>query len=105
MTGPTAAQAMGSLEFLSHVQIPEEGRASNPEVDRLVEEMVKRLYVRARLRQVRLRYEIHEGTGRIMVKVLDADTEEVIKEIPLEDMLDTLAKIMKFVGVLLDRKA
>jgi len=40
-----------------------------------------------------LQFSIHEETKEIMVKVLDTDTEEVIREIPPEKILDMVAKI------------
>jgi len=53
---------------------------------------------------VRLSFRIHEGSGRMMVQVVDGETGEVIKEIPPREILDTVARIMQFVGLLLDRK-
>lgn len=52
-----------------------------------------------------LRFSIHEDTNRIMVKVVDVLTSEVIKEIPPEDVLDTVARIREAIGLLVDEKA
>ncbi|WP_232219590.1 flagellar protein FlaG [Carnobacterium pleistocenium] len=49
-------------------------------------------------------YKIHEDTGRTVVRLIDKQTEEVIKEIPPERMLDILASIWDSAGILLDRK-
>jgi len=52
-----------------------------------------------------LRFEIHEGTGKIMVKVVDKSTDEVIKEIPSEKLLDYEAGMEKLVGKIINERA
>lgn len=52
-----------------------------------------------------LRFSVHEDTQRIMVKVVDMVTQEVIKEIPPEDVLDTAARIREAIGLLIDERA
>ena len=47
---------------------------------------------------------IHDETNRVTIKLVDKDTKEVIKEIPPEKTLDTLAKCMKMAGILVDEK-
>ncbi|HHT43017.1 MAG TPA: flagellar protein FlaG [Firmicutes bacterium] len=52
-----------------------------------------------------LRFSIHEDTQRIMVKVVDVQNDEVIKEIPPEEVLDTVARIREMIGLLVDKRA
>ncbi len=52
-----------------------------------------------------LRFSVHEDTQRIMVKVVNANTDEVIKEIPPEAVLDTVARIREMIGLLIDERA
>lgn len=52
----------------------------------------------------RFEFSIHEGTREIMVKVIDDTTDEIIREIPPEKILDMVAKIWELVGILVDRK-
>jgi flagellar protein FlaG len=52
----------------------------------------------------KLEFSIHEQTKEIMVKVLDADTGEVIKEIPSEKSLDRFAMVLEEIGWLVDKK-
>jgi flagellar protein FlaG len=49
-----------------------------------------------------LSYEVHDDTNQVMVRVYDSNTEEVIREIPPESKLDTLAKILDFAGLIVD---
>ena len=50
----------------------------------------------------RLAYSVHNDTNMIMVQVRDATTNEIIREIPPESRLDTLARIMEFAGLIFD---
>ncbi|MEK4438366.1 MULTISPECIES: flagellar protein FlaG [Paenibacillus] len=47
---------------------------------------------------------IHDRTHQIMVKVLNKDTGEVIREIPPEKTLDIVANMMELVGIIVDEK-
>jgi flagellar protein FlaG len=51
-----------------------------------------------------LEFSIHEKTKEIMVKVIDAETKEVIREIPPEKILDMVAKMMEMAGILVDER-
>lgn len=50
------------------------------------------------------KFGIHEKTNRIVIKLVDRETQEVIKEIPPEKTLDLLAKRMELAGVLVDER-
>lgn len=52
-----------------------------------------------------LRFELHEGSGRMMVQVIDSSTQEVIKEIPPEAVLEAVARVREIIGLLLDERA
>lgn len=52
----------------------------------------------------KLEYSIHERTNRILVKVIDTQTEEVIKEIPDEKLMDMMADFCEASGILVDEK-
>ncbi|MCR5581551.1 MAG: flagellar protein FlaG [Pseudobutyrivibrio sp.] len=47
---------------------------------------------------------IHEGTNRVMIKMVDKDTKEVIKEFPAEETLDLIAKAWELAGIMVDEK-
>lgn len=49
-------------------------------------------------------FSYHEETNRIAIKVIDRDTQEVIREIPPEKTLDMLAKAWELAGILVDEK-
>ncbi len=47
---------------------------------------------------------VHEDTNRIMIKIMDKETKEVIKEFPPEKTLDMIARIWEMAGILVDEK-
>ncbi|MEK4061150.1 MULTISPECIES: flagellar protein FlaG [Paenibacillus] len=54
--------------------------------------------------QTTLEISIHEKTHDIMVKVLNKDTGELIREVPPEKTLDLVASMMEIAGILVDEK-
>ena len=52
----------------------------------------------------KLHFEVHEDTNRIKVAIVDKATNELIKEIPPQEVLDMLAKIQDMLGILVDKK-
>lgn len=57
-----------------------------------------------KMMHTRCEYSYHKKTNRVSIKVLDADTQEVIREIPPEKSLDMLQKMWELAGILVDEK-
>ncbi len=49
-------------------------------------------------------FSIHDKTKQIMVKILDSVTNEVIKELPPEKVLDIIAGLWEVAGIIVDEK-
>ena len=52
----------------------------------------------------RFEFSIHEKTRQIMVKVIDVRTDEVIRELPPEKILDIVASMWEVAGIIVDKK-
>jgi flagellar protein FlaG len=52
-----------------------------------------------------LQYEKHDVLNQMIIKVINNNTNEVIKEIPSRKILDMVAKMCEMAGVLVDKKA
>lgn len=52
----------------------------------------------------RFEFSIHEKTKEIMVKIIDSDTNEIIREIPPEKTLDMVAKMCEIAGIMIDER-
>ena len=50
------------------------------------------------------KFGIHESTNRVTIKIVDKETDEVIKELPTEETLDMIARIWEMAGILVDEK-
>ncbi len=85
----------------SGAKIDQAGDATAAAVEDMVDEVNKVLhYINERLQ-----FSVHETTKRIMVKVVDRETDEVLREIPPEKLLDLVGKLQEIVGLLVDQKA
>lgn len=49
-------------------------------------------------------FDYHEETNRIIIRVIDRDTNEVIREIPPEKTLDAVQKMWELAGLLIDER-
>lgn len=52
-----------------------------------------------------LQFSLHEKTKRLIVQMVDKRDGTVLKEFPPHELLDTIANIQEYVGMLLDKKA
>lgn len=51
-----------------------------------------------------IRFQLHDKTQRLMVQVVDVSNDQILREFPPHQLLDTLAKISDYVGALLDKR-
>jgi flagellar protein FlaG len=56
------------------------------------------------MEQTRCEYSYHKETKRVSIKVIDKNTDKVIREIPPEKSLDMLQKMWEMAGILVDEK-
>lgn len=52
-----------------------------------------------------LRFSVDDDTGRTIVKVINADTDEVVRQIPSEQLLNAVRHMEQQAGLLLDTEA
>jgi len=50
----------------------------------------------------RLKFFVNEEIDRVVVKVIDAETDKVIKEIPPQEIQDLVARIQQAIGLMVD---
>lgn len=51
-----------------------------------------------------LSFTFHRETKSLIVKVIDPDTNKVIREIPPEELLELAARIQEMIGILFDKR-
>ncbi|NLO98277.1 MAG: flagellar protein FlaG [Peptococcaceae bacterium] len=69
-----------------------------------VEQAADKLNRLVGLIEKRMEFSVHEESRRIMVKIIDKNTGEILNEIPPEKILDLVSSLTEMVGVFLDKK-
>ena len=52
----------------------------------------------------RFEYSVHEALQRVSVKVIDSSSDQVIREIPPEKLLDMVANMLEVAGIIVDER-
>ena len=77
-----------------------------PAVDQdTLDEAVKDMAAAAQVRQRALEFSIDEGSGRTVIKVIDKETEAVMRQIPSEEVLELSARLRRGDGLLVNVQA
>lgn len=82
----------------------EEAQAAAAQNAQRIESAVKRANNSMRMAKTSCQFQYHEETNRVSIKVIDKDTEEVIREIPSEEALELIQKMWEMAGILVDEK-
>lgn len=54
--------------------------------------------------RTRCEYTVHNDINRISIKIVNNDTQEVVKEIPSESTIKSIEKLWEISGLLVDKK-
>lgn len=57
----------------------------------------------ALIHNVGLRFSVHKPTGKTVVKVIDKESQEMVREIPAEEILNLAAKLDDMMGMIFDK--
>ncbi|MDH3251262.1 MAG: flagellar protein FlaG [Ignavibacteria bacterium] len=106
MTAPVQP-AVPAQAVRDHSDLPQGERPSygEPAYAARAAEVVSELNEVAKVLHTNLQFSIDEKTKKIVVKVLDADTQKVIRQIPPEEVMKMSARIQELLGVLFDQTA
>ena len=92
-------------EQKNNIQSAEKTSSSSSGYNENVEKTIDELNGKFRIFGKQLSYKLHEDTNRYIVSVEDMETGDVIKEIPSEESLDFIAKMIEMSGLILDKKS
>lgn len=106
----TAAQSVSEASSAVVRTVSESGEATNQNrgnkehnpSEATIDDAVKS--ANRRMEHTRCEYSYHKETNRVSIKVINEDTDEVIREIPPEKSLDMLQKMWEMAGILVDEK-
>lgn len=98
----TIARKVGTKDvFIEPAKLQvDEKRYTEEELIKSIESANKQFVVFDR----RFEFSIHEKTKQIMVKIIDVTTDEIIREIPPEKILDLVAAIWEISGIIVDER-
>jgi len=88
------------IEVKTSSQHAEHAEKIREDVRRVVDELAKV----ARSFNRRLEFSINDDTKEVIVKVVDQDSGEVVKQIPAEEIVRLHARIREAIGLLFDEK-
>lgn len=97
----TTSVESGSTTHLTGSPASDVAKPSRQQVDQAMEKMRGALPSVAR----NLQFSVDEETGRSVVKIVDSSTDEVIRQMPSEELLMIAKALDKFTGLLLKQKA
>lgn len=60
--------------------------------------------VTSKLKTIRFEFTIHDPTKRVLVKIYDRATDDLVGEVPPEKFLDLIASIWNQAGLVVDKK-
>lgn len=72
--------------------------------DKLVRAAVDKANKQMAAREVSLQFEAHDVMNEMIVRIIDKNTKEVIREIPSKKILDMVANMLEMAGLLVDEK-
>ncbi|WP_432407338.1 flagellar protein FlaG [Wukongibacter sp. M2B1] len=80
------------------------GETTNKKKSDLPIELIERIRRDLKMDKTRLQFSVHEKTKQIMVKIIDNHTQQVVKEIPPEKILDMVASMVERAGLIVDKR-
>lgn len=99
-----SAQSQGSVDTSSRAAENQSRREGHEWTPDQLDEAALAMTELSMLRNTSLKFERHDKLDRTMVKVIDQQTEEIVKEIPPEEFLDMISSMLEFAGILIDEK-
>ena len=86
-------------------ELEDTGQGVVPVDERAVQESVDKLNAFIRPYVTSLQFSIDKDLGKVVVKVMDTETKEVIKQIPSEAVLELAKALGKVEGLLVEQQA
>ena len=98
------AVAPATDSYRANMRYSEYEKRDLPVSEKLVIEAIEKANKAITGSNRKFEFSIHEATKEIMIKVLDSDTNEVVREIPNEKILDMVAKMWEMAGIMVDER-
>ena len=94
----------GAIEDKSVSKVTGAEKVERELSEKMVKEAVERANRAISGADRRFEYSFHDKTNEVIVKVIDSETNEVIREIPPKKILDLVASLMEMAGIIIDER-
>lgn len=94
-------------QVAKHVEVAQSGneQGNNEKVNtNLVKEAVDNVNESLKINHTSVRFKYHENINRVSIKIVDDTTNEVIREIPPEETLEMVEKMLAQAGLIVDER-
>lgn len=103
------AKAETAMQIDSHFNNQYDQSKENEQKDKaaeanLLKSAISNANNKLKFKRTKCEFTIYEDINRIAIKVIDRDTEEVIREIPPEETMELVQKLWEFAGLIVDEK-
>jgi flagellar protein FlaG len=98
---PAAAKTSGNNQSQTG---QDKGQKENSASEQQIKEAISKANNKMKGHRTRCEFSYHEETKRVSIKVLDKETQEVIREIPPEETLEMIEKMWELAGLLIDER-
>lgn len=101
---PEAKPVVSTIGTGTSAETAQEQAGNEENTSRRIKNAVDHANKTMRHAKTKCEFSYHEETKRVSVKVIDEETEEVIREIPPEETLEMLSKMWELAGLMVDEK-
>lgn len=82
----------------------DKGQKDNAPTPQQIQDAISKANSKLKSNRTRCEFSYHEETKRVSIKIMDRETQEVIKEIPPEEALEMVEKMWELAGLLVDER-
>ena len=99
----TQVEAAPAYSNFNSVEPAEEAAKGNVPSENTVKQAVSDINKKINPNTI-AQYGFHEDTNRVTIKIVDKNSDKVIREFPAEETLDMIAKVWELAGMFLDER-
>ncbi|GEM_PF-5211830 len=88
---------------LAMEQIQSKHESVRQGIDKNLDQALRKIQHTADIFNTKLSFSVHQNTHRIVVRIINSETNQVIKQIPSQEIIDVTDQIQKILGMFVDR--
>lgn len=103
-TGVNQAQDLAAVYNARNSNLPDDSQNKTNNNGQWIKNAVTDANNKIKLSRTRCEFSYNDEVNRVAIKVVDSETDEVIKEIPPEETLKVIEKIWEIAGLVVDER-